>query len=198
MAFHDVRLSDEIEQGASGGPNFQTTVLPLSSGGEQRNIDWAEARHEWELGYGIDNKQAYDEVRQFFFARRGMAHTFRFKDWSDFQLNDEVIGLGDGTNRVFQIIRTYEADGPAPYFRRITRPVAGTVVFKVAGVTRAAVDNGLGVYTLATPAPALGVEVSCTCEFDMCVRFNVDKFNLTLTQVDAGQISSLPIIEVRE
>lgn len=197
MAFHDVRLPDEIEQGASGGPAFQTTVLPLSSGGEQRNIDWLEARHEWELGYGIDSKEAYDTVRQFFFARRGQAHTFRFKDWSDFQLIDEVIGLGDGVNKTFQLIRTYETAGPSPYFRRITRPVSGTVVLKVDGVVTAATDNGLGVFTFAT-APALGVEVTCTCEFDMCVRFNTDKFQLTLEQVNAGSINSLPIIEVRE
>lgn len=196
MAFHDVRLPDEIEQGASGGPAFQTTVLPLSSGHEQRNIDWQEARHEWELGYGIDSKDAYDAVRQFFFARRGKAHTFRFKDWSDFQLIDEPIGIGDGTNRVFQLIRTYETDGPSPYFRRITRPV-GTVVFKVDGVVVSAIDNGLGIYTLAS-APALDAVVTCSCDFDMCVRFDTDKFQLTLQQVNAGSIQSLPIIEVRE
>lgn len=197
MAFHDVRLPDAIEQGASGGPSFQTTVLPLSSGGEQRNSDWLEARHEWELGYGIDDRASYDAVRQFFFARRGQAHTFRFKDWSDYELVDEVIGVGDGVNTVFQIIRTYETDGPAPYFRRITRPVGGTVSFKIAGTPVSATDNGLGIYTLAD-VPADGDEVTCSCEFDMCVRFNTDKFQLTLQQVDAGQISSLPIIEVRE
>lgn len=197
MTFHDVRLPDEIEQGAAGGPVFQTTILPLSSGGEQRNIDWSEARHEWELAYGIDDKASYDAVRQFFFARRGQAHTFRFKDWSDYELVDEPIGIGDGVNKTFQIIRVYEGSGPAPYYRRITRPVAGTVVLKVDGVVTAATDNGLGIYTFAS-APADGAEVTCSCEFDMCVRFNTDKFQLELTQPGAGAIGSLPVLEVRE
>lgn len=197
MTFHDIQLPDAIEQGASGGPTFQTTVLPLANGGEQRNIDWVEARHEWDLSYGIDDRASYDAVRQFFFARRGMAHTFRFRDWSDYELVDEEIGIGDGTNRVFQIIKAYEEAGPAPYFRRITRPVAGTVVFKVDGVVVSATDNGLGVYTLAS-APALNAVVTCTCDFDMCVRFNVDKFSITLQQIDAGSVNSLPVIEVRE
>lgn len=196
MAFHDVTLPDEVEQGASGGPTFQTTVLPLSSGNEQRNIDWVEARHEWDLSYGIDSKELFDAVRQFFFARRGMAHTFRFRDWSDYQLVDEEIGIGDGVNRVFQLVKVYEAGGPAPYFRRITRPV-GTVSIKVDGATASYVDNGLGLYTLSV-APADGASVTATCEFDMCVRFNVDKFSLTLEQVNAGSVNSLPVIEVRE
>lgn len=98
---------------------------------------------------------------------------------------------------MFQIVRVYEDTGPAPYFRRITRPVAGTIVFNINGAPVGATDNGLGVYTLDV-APALNAVVTCTCEFDMCVRFNTDKFQLTLTQVNAGEITSLPIIEVRE
>lgn len=197
MAFHNVRLPDDVEQGASGGPLFHTTVIDLANGAEQRNADWQEARHEWELGYGIDNQKSYAAVRAFFFARRGMAHTFLFKDWSDYKLVAETQGLGDGTNRDFQLIKAYENDGPAPYYRRITRPITSTVVWKVNGVVTAPVDNGLGAYTFAV-APANGALVTASCEFDMHVRFNVDKFQLQLTQEDAGAVGSLPVIEVRE
>lgn len=197
MAFHDIRLPDDVEQGATGGPTFQTSILPMASGFEQANIDWAEARHTWELAYGVQSQEDYAVVRAFFFARRGMAHTFRFKDWSDFQLFDEVQGVGDGTNTTFQLIKTYEGDGPAPYIRRITRPVAGTVVFKVDGVVVGVTDNGLGNYTIS-PAPASGKVVTASCEFDMRVRFNVDQFGLQIDQPDSGAVGSLPIIEVRE
>jgi uncharacterized protein (TIGR02217 family) len=196
MAFHDIRLPDEVEQGATGGPSFQTTVLPLTNGGEQRNQDWQEVRHEWELSYGIQDKQDFELVRSFFFARRGQANSFRFKDWSDFELVDEVQGIGDGVNRDFQLIRVYESDGPSPYLRRITRPV-GTVVFKVDGTIVGKADNGLGQYTLSV-APADGAVVTASCEFDIPVRFNVDKFSLKLDQAEAGSIGSLPVLEVRE
>lgn len=198
MSFHNVQLPDDVEQGATGGPTFQTTVLPLSSGGEQRNVNWSEARHEWEIAYGIQSKEDFDVVRAFFFARRGMANTFRFRDWSDYQLDDEVQGIGDGTNKTFQLIKTYENDGPLPYVRRITRPVTGTVVFKIDGVTRSYSENPLGIYVLTGAAPTVGATVTASCEFDMCVRFNVDKFSLQLELHNAGAIGSLPVIEVRE
>lgn len=197
MAFHDVRLPDDVEQGATGGPTFQTTLIPLSSGGEQRNIDWAEARHEWDIGYGIQSDVDFGVVRAFFFARRGMAHSFRFKDWSDHTMLDSVQGIGDGVNKVFQLIKPYENTGPAPYFRRLTRPT-GNVVWRVNGVTVPATPGLLGQYTLTT-APANGASVSASCDdFDMAVRFNVDKFALKLEIFNAGEIQSLPIIEVRE
>jgi uncharacterized protein (TIGR02217 family) len=197
MAFHDVRLPDEVEQGATGGPTFQTSVLAMSSGQEQRNIDWAETRHEWDISYGVDSTETFVAVRQFFFARRGMAHYFRFKDWSDYQLVLETIGVGDGTNVNFQLIKTYEADGPAPYIRRITRPVTGTVQLFVDGVATGYTDLGLGLCQLPA-APAAGQLVTANAEFDIPMRFNVDKFQLALDQPGAGAVGSLPIIEVRE
>jgi uncharacterized protein (TIGR02217 family) len=198
MAFHDVRLPEDVERGATGGPLFHTTIIDLANGSEQRNVDWSEARHEWELAYGVQNKEDYSVVRNFFFARRGMAHTFLFKDWSDYQLIDETQGVGDGLNSEFQLICTYENDGPSPYYRRITRPIEDTIVWKVDGVVRGATHNGLGVYTLSGAPPIDGAVVTASGEFDMCVRFNVDKFGLSLQVEDAGSIGSLPVIEVRE
>lgn len=197
MAFHDVRLPDDVEQGATGGPAFQTTIIPMSNGTEQRNINWSETQHNWELSYGVQTAEDFAITRAFFFARRGMANSFRFKDWSDYELVDEPVGVGDGANRVFQLIKTYETAGPDPYVRRITRPVAGTVVFKVDGVLTGSTDNGLGVYTLAA-APTNGSVVTADCDFDIPVRFNVDAFALQLQLEDAGSIGSLPVIEVRE
>ncbi len=197
MAFHDVRLPDDIERGATGGPAFLTSVHPLSSGGEQRNANWSEARQEWELAYGVQNKEDFAAVRAFFFARRGQAHTFRFKDWSDYWIDNETQGIGDAVNTTFQLIKTYENDGPEPYIRRLTRPILDTVHWFVDGVEVAATHQGLGIYELAV-APADGALVTATCEFDMNVRFNVDKFALQLDLENAGSIGSLPVQEVRE
>lgn len=197
MTFHDVRLPDDVEQGATGGPSFQTTVIPLSSGAEQRNIDWSEARHDWELAYGVQTHVDFAATRAFFFARRGKAHTFRFKDWSDYYMDDEVQGIGNGVNAIFQLIKTYEGNGPDPYRRRITRPLTATVEWRVDGIIVAAAAQPLGIYVLS-PVPADGAVVTASCEFDLCVRFNVDKFNLMLDLENAGSIGSLPVIEVRE
>ena len=42
--FDNIRLPDEIEQGSTGGPQFYTSVLRLSSGAEARNQNWQDAK----------------------------------------------------------------------------------------------------------------------------------------------------------
>lgn len=94
MAFHDTRLPVDVERGALGGPGFKTTVTPLGSGKEQRNIDWARTRAEFDIGYGLMDQDSVlleatiDSLLSFFYTREGKAHTFRFKDWSDFKIGD--------------------------------------------------------------------------------------------------------------
>ena len=94
MAFHDTRLPVDVERGALGGPGFKTTVTPLGSGKEQRNIDWARTRAEFDIGYGLMDQDSIileatiDSLLAFFYTREGKAHTFRFKDWSDFKIGD--------------------------------------------------------------------------------------------------------------
>ncbi len=92
MAFHDTRLPVDIERGALGGPGFKTTITPLGSGKEQRNIDWARTRTEFDIGYGLMEENSVileatiSSLLAFFYTREGKAHTFRFKDWSDFKI----------------------------------------------------------------------------------------------------------------
>lgn len=108
MTFHDTRLPVDLERGALGGPGFKTTVTPLGSGKEQRNIDWARTRAEFDIGYGLMDQNSVlleatiDNLLAFFYTREGRAHTFRFKDWSDYKIGDfdnpqadnQVIAIG--------------------------------------------------------------------------------------------------------
>jgi uncharacterized protein (TIGR02217 family) len=196
MAFHDVRLPDQVERGSHGGPRFKTTVIDLSSGAEQRNIDWSLTRHYWEVSYGVSNRADYEEVRDFFMNRRGRAHTFRFRDWTDYQLTLEQIGTGDGVETEFQITKTYT--GSFPYVRNITRPVASTLVVKINGVTTTAYTlNALGVIEFNV-APALADIITVSCDFDIPMRFDTDQFDLVPEWSEASAVGSLPIIEVRD
>lgn len=199
MAFDAVRLSDAVERGASGGPKFQTTVIMMGSGREQRNQDWADARGEWNIAYGIDDRKAYTEILSFFRARRGRARGFLFKDWSDYQLTDGPLGLGDGTVKNFQLVKVYEFGGPHPYVRKLTRPVASTVVVRLDGMVQ---NSGWslqagGVVSFAV-APVVGKAVTASCEFDVPVRFDTDQFDIKLEWAEAGEIGGLTIVELRE
>lgn len=200
-AFDDVRLPVDIEVGAHGGPAFLTTVVTFSNGAEQRNADWQMVRHTFDVGYGIGNYSDFVTVRAFFFARRGKWRAFRFKHWDDYNCDAEIIGTGNGVLTDFQIIKNYELSGPFPYVRNITRPVSGTVqvfkngVLQLAGYTLTGTGSSNVHFAVA---PALGVVITVTCEFDIPVRFDVDSFDFTIEGFNAGSLSGLSIIEVRE
>jgi uncharacterized protein (TIGR02217 family) len=199
--FDDVRLPEDVEVGAQGGPMFQTTIVALASGGEQRNQDWSEQRCEFDVGYGISTVDDLRAVLAFFYARRGRARGFRFRDWTDYQLTNEPIDVGDGVEDEFQIIKTYETSGPHSYGRRITRPVANTLLVYLDGVLKTLTTHytlGAGGVITFTSPPGNAVVISVSCEFDVPVRFDTDKFNMTLEGFEAGVVPSLPVVELRE
>ena len=197
MSFHDIRLDEYYERGAAGGPGFKTTVTTLASGAEQRNGDWQFARGRWNIGYGVNTKANYNEVLEFFNARRGRLHGFRFKDWSDFEATDVAIGTGNASDTEFQLIKIYEP-GAYQYVRNIYKPISATLVVKLDGTPTTAftLDDSTGVITFNS-APGSSVAITATFEFDVPVRFDDDDLEIALQYVEAGQIPTIPIIELR-
>lgn len=208
MAFHEVRLPEDVERGAVGGPRFKTTVVALSSGFERRNKDWENTRGKWDIGYGISTKSDLDGVIDFFYVRNGMAHGFRFKDWSDFQvglLTDDTtrqtIGTGDTVETVFQFFKRYSS-GAFNHDRTLTKLVSGKVkvfldaVEQVSGFT---LDLNLGTVTFDV-APGGGVLVGIITEFDVSVRFDTDDLNINAEVFSdelKGAIPQIDVIEIR-
>lgn len=198
--FHDVRLREDVERGARGGPRFKTTVIGVGSGFEQRNQEWAFSRAQWDIGYGIADHVTYTQVLDFFMARRGRLHGFRFKDWSDFEAADIQLGIGDGLVTDFQLVKTY-VDSASTYTRKITRPVESTIVIKVDSVVQTLTTDytiePLGIIRFVT-APAGAEVVTATFEFDVPVRFDTDELDLELLWYDAGEYPEINILEIRE
>ena len=131
MAFHDILFPVNIAWGASGGPKFKTAVFTADSGHEQRTLDWKEMRAEYDVSHKVKRDEERDELLDFFMARRGMAYGFRFKDWNDYTLRQEVIGFGDGVSRRFPITKLYtsaQGDGESwTYSRRISKIEWGSI-----------------------------------------------------------------------
>lgn len=205
MAFHDVRLPEDVERGAQGGPRFKTTVIALAGGREKRNIDWETTRGEWDVGYGIESKADFDDVIQFFYTRQGKAHSFRFKDWADFTVgstgNPVTFALGDGTTKLFQAQKRY-ISGAYMFDRDLTKLVSGTIQVYVNAVLQATpanytVDLLTGLITFVVPPP-LNQPIALIGEFDIPVRFMNDSLDITMETFDAGMIPNVPIIEVKD
>lgn len=182
MTFHDVQFPPCISYGSRGGPRFKTTVLELSSGNEKRNIDWQKMRAEYDVAHGIKTKEEMDELRAFFYARRGRAYAFRFKDWGDFTLARQVIGATNGALATFQIYKRYTSGGFS-YDRDLIKIVADTTRVWVNNVEidagaagdEFAVNLTTGIVTIgATLAATSAQDVEVSCEFDVPVRFETD------------------------
>lgn len=200
MAFDEVRLPTCIEAGAVGGPGFKTTVITLSSGFEKRNQDWSETRGQWDIAFGIKEKDDLDALIAFFYARRGRARGFRFKDFSDFEMEMQAIGVGDGSNDEFQIYKRYTSGG-VDYDRVITKIVTGTLQVWVNGVLQPGsnytIDYNTGLITFTSP-PAGSAIVSAACEFDVPVRFDIDRLGVNMQHLQQGSIPQINIVEIKQ
>jgi uncharacterized protein (TIGR02217 family) len=201
MAFHDVQLPDDVERGALGGPRFKTFIVALPNGKEKRRVLWEKQRGEWDIGYGIQVKEdatnpgeGLDAIVTFFYARMGMANTFRFKDWADFEMPVQNIGTGDAAETAFQIFKRYTSGG-INYDRNITLPYTTLVylngVLQLSGYT---LGTTTGIVTFSSP-PGGGVAITVSCEFDVPVRFNTDALDINMQTFEAGIVPSIPIIE---
>ena len=77
--------------------------------------------------------------------------------------------------------------------------MSGTVDIYVDSVLQSSgvsVDTTTGVVTFSS-APALGEVITAEFEFDVPVRFDTDEMAVSMDSFDAGNWSSIPLIEVR-
>ncbi|MFN2310113.1 MAG: DUF2460 domain-containing protein [Gammaproteobacteria bacterium] len=197
--FHDVQFPATIAYGASGGPRFLTAITSTQSGREQRVVQWQRSRGEWNVSTGIRSRADVAAFLAFFYARRGRAHGFRFRDWTDFRAKGQLLGTGDGERTAFQLVRRYDSGGVI-HERRITRPDAGTVtVYRddlevTSGVS---VDHATGLVVFST-APDAGTEITADYEFDVPARFDTDAADLTVETFEMQQWGRITVVEIRE
>ncbi len=207
--FHEVRFPLRLALGATGGPVRRTDIVSLSSGREQRNQRWRNSRRSYDAGSGIKSIADLYAVLQFFEARGGQLYGFRFRDPFDWKscapgesvsATDQVIGEGDGETTAFQLVKTY-GDSGGGWTRRTTKPVPGTVLVSVNGAAKPAgsfdVEPTTGIVNFK-PAhvPPVGASVRAGFEFDVPVRFDIDRIEMNLAHFDAGRIPTIPLTEV--
>lgn len=209
MAFHDIRFPAKLSFGATGGPERRTEVVTLASGHEERNSPWAHSRRHYDAGVGLRSLDDLDSVVTFFEARAGRLHGFRWKDWADYKScrpsaaidsRDQLLGVGDGAQVTFQLVKRY-GSGEGLYVRPVSKPVLGTVAVTVGGQevqegVDYTLDYATGLLTFADP-PDTGAEVRAGFEYDVPVRFDTDRIVTAVSSFHAGEVPSIPVVEVR-
>lgn len=209
MNFHEVRFPAGLSFGSTGGPERRTEIVTLNSGFEERNSPWEHARRRYDAGVAMRSTDDLEAVIAFFEARSGRLYGFRWKDWTDFKsclpsrepaFEDQEIAVGDSVTRVVPLCKTYRS-GATRYCRMITKPIEGTVSVGVAGAEvfegeHFDVDYATGLLTLyeAPPEDAL---VTAGFAFDVPVRFDTDRLEMSMASFAAGSVPNIPVVEVR-
>ena len=192
------RFPERIAYGAVGGPGFKTGIAVAISGREARNAEWAYPQHSWNVSHGLNDPSDYATLRNFFLCARGRMHSWRFKDWNDYtaaHTGDEKGIVTALTSTTFQMVKRYTS-GSNTQDRIIRKPVSGTCTALVSGgaVTHS-IDYTTGIITIAS-APAAG-NVTWAGEFDVPMRFDSDRLEISLSGFQHGAIPNIPVVEVR-
>ena len=205
-SFLDKLFPQAVAYGMQGGPAFATDVISFVNGKEQRNQKRENGIAAWDAAHGLKTPDQMAILIAFFREMRGRAHGFRFHDWLDYQLTNELIGTGTGAQTAFNITKTYGTTNPE--VRRIYKPAASSWsdsyytyaapvvklndVVQVSGYT---IDYDLGTVTFSV-APGAAVTVKITCDFHVPARFDTDKMNVAIPNFDAQTWGQIPIVEL--
>lgn len=207
-SFHDELFPPDVSFGATGGPERRNEIVLMSSGRERRNLRSEHSRRTYDAGTGVRSIQHIYDVLAFFETRRGSFHAFRFRDPFDNRscrpeevpaAGDQSLGIADGSRRRFALTKTYGAGADA-YRRPIRKPVVSGLLVALDGSLREQpgdwqFDDATGEVVFAAP-PAAGAEITAGYQFDVPVRFDAERMSVSLTSFRAGQIPTIPLIEV--
>ncbi|MBB6427532.1 DUF2460 domain-containing protein [Sphingopyxis sp. JAI128] len=205
QAFDPVDFPIAIGREAVVVTEFSTQIVGSPAGHEQRASEWAEARMRYDAGPGVRSEADVRALTDFFRARRGAARAFRFRDPFDSSsavdngpptAADQMLGTGDGVRRQFALVKYY-GSGDAEHRRSIRLPVAASVRVSVDGIETAAfLVTGEGEISLDV-APAPGAAVRAGFLYDVPVRFAEDRLETSRATFLAGEVASVPLVEVR-
>jgi uncharacterized protein (TIGR02217 family) len=202
--FDDIIFPLGIGRDAVATAEFSTNIVTSFSGHERRNSDWADARQSYDVGPGVRSEAELGTLLAFFRARRGPAVGFRFTDPFDNSSNgmtgtptalDQVIGVGNGVQTRFALVKNYGANGQ---IRQLTRPQPGTVLVAVNGIAASGWSLGAGGMIMFETAPAAGATITAGFRFDVPVRFAEDRIEISMATFGAGDMPSVPLVEIRE
>lgn len=194
----------------SSTPEFNTTIISLGNGSEQRIGNWLDAKSTINAALGVRSLADLTTLIKFFRARKGPLRGFLYKDMIDNSVTGQAFGTGNGSQVAFQLIKEYSDSGNTDT-KIIHKPISGTVqIYK--GVTLQTVttdytiDYSTGIVTFVV-APTGGMTpqiVSWTGQFYLVLRFAEDKLPAPDMYFDiqegrsAGDLNSVPMVEINE
>lgn len=225
-AFVDEYLPPKIAgYGWVSSPRWSSTITQVASGSERRNQNWRMPLHRFDAPEGIRCWEDVAALHDMWMALAGPIYTFPLRDPLDFASTritapnvapligptDSVLGVGDGVNRDFQLVKRY-VFASRTFVRDVYKPVVSSVVVAMdalppdtpdgpggldGGPYTWEVDRETGIVTF-DHAPEEGVVVTAGFLFDVEVRFESDdSYEGIVHAIRTAGFADLTFIEVR-
>lgn len=198
------RFPEQIGYNFIGGAGYNTTVIVVNSGFEQRNVNWSESRCKYDIQNGLLKYSDVQALVSFFRSVKGKGFGFRFKDWQDFTAiaaNGALgTGVADGTSTAYQMNKLY-ITGSLNESRIISKPVSTTIIVYKNGIpliegTNYTINYATGIVTFMS-TPSFGDLLNWAGQFDVPVRFDTDDLTGQYDGSGLWLVQKLPIIEIR-
>lgn len=178
----------DVSYGAKRIIKTSVTKAYNQAGYRQATINWSTPLDEWDVSFGVRKPEDVAAVAAFYQNTLG-AHTFRFKDWFDYQVTSGGVFV-QLTATTFQMYRTVTFGGQS-LTRKVTKPVLGSIL--VTGGVDVSVDYSTGVVTVSSGTPT-----SWTGEIHKHVEFDLDSIPLEIVDFEIFSTSGIKVKEVRE
>lgn len=133
MAFLNAILDETVSYGFEGGPEYRTGETNLSNGLQIRDSEWIYPRHRYSASFENIEEESRDYLIEVFHACRGKRHAFKFKDYNDFEVDDQPLIVEQGTTNPVQLYKIYQPSGWPAYTVRPIQAVLWAAVQTEAG-----------------------------------------------------------------
>ena len=199
--FYEFRFPEAISMKSTISVEFNTNVMVSNNGQEQRIANREYSRLVYNVANGLKTKRDLEEIIKLFRIVKGKNIGFRFKDWTDYYVKNQIIGLGTNDNKIYQLVKSYNIfidDENIIYVRKITKPVKDTVKIFVndIDVTNSTSINYKNGEVNFKIAPGENEIISASFEFDVPVRFDTDNLEFNLNSLNSGKIKDIKLIEI--
>lgn len=182
MSFVEERLLDSVAYGFRGGPTFHTNMKRLRNGARVAEALRSRPLYRFVAPYQNLQKSDHKLVIEAFNACQGMAHGFRFKDWSDYEAENQLVAIATGAPQIVQL-KKYYSFGSLTTDRLIKKLVAGTYSLSaITPPTGVSFNANTGMVTFTG---TVGQSVYWTGEFDVPVYFGNDEMLWDYNDFDA-------------
>lgn len=198
--FYNARFPENISVSFEKSINFNTDISKTKNFIEQRIKLSNDCYNIYTLNYENLQHSDLNKIVSFFSIVKGCYSTFRFKDWSDYKVTNQLIGYYSGSNN-FQLKKTYNVnllDGSFVFYTKtITKPVNNSVKLYINDIENKnfTIDSSTGILSINTDLLEDDV-ITADFEFDINVRFYADELKITNKTKNTSEIKNLKLIEV--